>query len=57
MNTAAMLALLEIYFEAFAEHDHDRRIALLARCFTEDGEIDRGRAPAKGRNILEHGQA
>jgi hypothetical protein len=39
MNTAALLATLEIYFEAFAEHDRDRRLELLARCFTADGEI------------------
>jgi len=31
--------MLEVYFEAFAEHDPDRRMALLRRCFTEDGEI------------------
>jgi hypothetical protein len=35
----AFLAVLEIYFEAFAEDDPGRRRELLARCMTEDGEI------------------
>ena len=39
MNTAALLAMLEVYFEAFAEDDPGRRIELLARCMTEDAEI------------------
>ena len=39
MNTAVLLGMLEVYFEAFAEDDPGRRIDLLARCMTEDAEI------------------
>jgi hypothetical protein len=30
---------LKIYFTAFAEQDHSRRLALLAQCLTEEAEI------------------
>jgi hypothetical protein len=36
---AAALAILEVYFEAFAEADLARRRERLARCMTEDAEI------------------
>lgn len=39
MDTAKLLALLEVYFEAFAEHDPIRRGELLARCLTPDCAI------------------
>jgi hypothetical protein len=39
VNSATLLAVLEIYLEAFAEHDRGRRGELLARCLTEDAEI------------------
>lgn len=39
MNTAKLLEVLEVYFEAFAEHDPIRRGELLARCLTPDCAI------------------
>lgn len=39
MNTADLLEVLEVYFEAFAEHDPVRRSELLARCLTPDCAI------------------
>ena len=39
LDVPTLLAVLEIYFEAFAEDDPRRRRELLARCMTEDGEI------------------
>jgi hypothetical protein len=39
MNTSALLELLEVYFEAFAERDPIRRRELLARCLTPDCAI------------------
>lgn len=39
MNTADLLEVLEVYFEAFAELDPVRRSELLARCLTPDCAI------------------
>ena len=39
MNTSALLQVLEIYFEAFAERDPIRRAELLAQCLTPDCAI------------------
>jgi hypothetical protein len=39
VDSSPLLSVLEIYFKAFAEDDPGRRIELLARCMTEDGEI------------------
>ena len=39
MNTAKLLDVLEVYFEAFAEHDPIRRGELLAQCLTPDCAI------------------
>ena len=39
VDSSAFFAVLEIYLEAFAEHEPVRRGELLARCFTADGEI------------------
>jgi len=39
MNTSALLEVLEVYFEAFAEHDPIRRGGLLAQCLTPDCAI------------------
>ena len=39
VNAPSLLAVLELYFEAFAEVDPARRRELLARCMTEGGEI------------------
>ena len=39
MNTSALLEVLEVYFEAFAERDPIRRRELLARCLTPDCAI------------------
>ena len=39
MSPPTLLAILEIYLEAFAEHDRDRRIDLLSRSLVERGEI------------------
>lgn len=39
MNTSALLHLLEIYFEAFAERDPTRRGELLIQCLTPDCAI------------------
>ena len=39
MNSTTLLAILEVYFEAFGEHDRGRREELLSRCFIEHGEI------------------
>ena len=39
MKTSALLEVLEVYFEAFAEHDPIRRNELLARCLTPDCAI------------------
>ena len=39
MNTANLLEVLEVYFEAFAEHDPIRRDELLAQCLTPDCAI------------------
>jgi len=39
MNTAKLLKVLEVYFEAFAEHDPIRRGELLAQCLTPDCAI------------------
>ena len=39
MNTSALLEVLEVYFEAFAEHDPIRRGELLAQCLTPDCAI------------------
>jgi len=39
VNTHALLEVLEIYFEAFAEHDAGRRGELLAQCLTPDCAI------------------
>ena len=39
MNTAKLLEVLEVYFEAFAEHDPIRRGELLAQCLTSDCAI------------------
>jgi len=39
MNTLAILEVLAINLEAFAEHDASRRARMLARCFTPDAEI------------------
>jgi hypothetical protein len=39
MNPPELLKVLEIYFEAFAEHDPIQRADLLARCLTPDCAI------------------
>jgi len=39
MNTPQLLKVLEVYFEAFAEHDSVRRVELLAQCLTPDCAI------------------
>ena len=39
MNTSALLDVLEVYFEAFAERDPIRRNELLAQCLTPDCAI------------------
>ncbi|MEJ6022217.1 nuclear transport factor 2 family protein [Ramlibacter sp. PS4R-6] len=39
MDTAKLLGVLEVYFEAFAEHDPIRRGELLAQCLTPDCAI------------------
>ena len=39
MSTSALLEVLEVYFEAFAEHDPIRRGELLAQCLTPDCAI------------------
>ncbi|HET7238649.1 MAG TPA: nuclear transport factor 2 family protein [Terrimicrobiaceae bacterium] len=39
MDTSAILKVLEIYYEAFAEKDANRRCELLAGCLTPDAEI------------------
>jgi hypothetical protein len=39
MNGSAVLATLAIFYEAFAEHDAERRERMLARCLTPDAEI------------------
>ena len=39
MHTSALLEVLKIYFEAFAEHDAVRRGELLAQCLTPDCAI------------------
>ena len=39
MNTSALLEVLEVYFEAFAERDPIRRGELLAQCLTRDCAI------------------
>ena len=39
MNTAKLLKVLEVYFEAFAEYDPIRRGELLAQCLTPDCAI------------------
>lgn len=39
MDTCAILKVLEIYFEAFAEKDANRRGELLARCLSPNAEI------------------
>jgi hypothetical protein len=39
MNTAKLLEVLGVYFEAFAEHDPIRRGELLAQCLTPDCAI------------------
>ena len=39
MNTSALLEVLEVYFEAFAERDPIRRGELLAQCLTPDCAI------------------
>lgn len=39
MNKPAILEVLAIYYEAFAEHDAERRERMLARCLTPDAEI------------------
>jgi len=39
MNTAKLIEVLEVYFEAFAEHDPSRRAELLAKCLTPDCAI------------------
>jgi hypothetical protein len=39
MNTAKLLEVLEIYFEAFAEHDPVGRGELLVQCLTPDCAI------------------
>jgi hypothetical protein len=39
MDTSAILKVLEIYFEAFAEKDANRRRELLAGCLTPDAAI------------------
>lgn len=38
-NSSATLEILAIYYEAFAEHDAERREQMLARCLTPDAEI------------------
>lgn len=39
MDSSVFENSLRVYFEAFAENDKTRRIALLSRCMTEEGEI------------------
>ncbi len=39
MNHSKFEATLKIYFAAFAEKDHSRRLSLLSQCLTEDAEI------------------
>lgn len=39
MDTSALLEVLEVYFEAFAERDPIRRGEMLARCLTPDCAI------------------
>jgi len=39
MNPAKLLKVLEVYFEAFAEHDPIRRGELLVQCLTPDCAI------------------
>lgn len=39
MNTSAILEVLAIHYEAFAERDAQRREMMLARCLTPDAEI------------------
>ena len=39
MDSAVFENSLMLYFEAFAENDKSRRIVLLSRCMTEEGEI------------------
>jgi len=39
VDVSAFFSILEVYLEAFAEHDAVRRAELLSRCFTADGEI------------------
>src|SRR5690242_958258 len=38
-NTSAVLEVLKIYMEAFAEHEAARREQMLTRCLTADAEI------------------
>jgi hypothetical protein len=39
MDPSIFESSLIVYFEAFAENDKARRMALLSRCMIEDGEI------------------
>src|SRR5687767_9757657 len=39
MTNPAILEILAIHYEAFAERDPERRERMLARCFTPDAEI------------------
>jgi hypothetical protein len=38
-NGSAILEILAIFYEAFAEHDPERRERMLSRCLTPDAEI------------------
>ena len=38
-NSSAILEMLKIFYEAFAEHDAERRERMLARCLTPDAAI------------------
>ena len=39
MDSSVFESGLRIFFEAFAENDKAKRIVLLSRCMTEEGEI------------------
>jgi hypothetical protein len=39
MDLSEFESSLKVYFQAFAENDKTRRIGLLSRCMTEEGEI------------------
>lgn len=38
-SSSALLEMLAIFYEAFAEHDTERRVRMLGRCLTPDAAI------------------